>query len=269
VSPVAARSIGAVTIDFERALSFVHLVQDRTSTRIEPFPWGSTVFNDDVPERYYSNFVRLPLLPDGVDAGAVAREADIAQANLLHRQILMDRAGDGERLAAGLAGHGYEGYASALLALRRAPYRDGDPDAVEQVSFAEIRPFEVEVSRRMLTDAPVAVAERFADLRSTIHRAMNGRFYAQRIDGQIAGVCELYVDGTVAQIENVDTLEEFRGRGVARNIMVRAVREARAAGCDLIFLDADVDDWPIGFYRRLGFDELGRTWAFTRWPAAA
>jgi ribosomal protein S18 acetylase RimI-like enzyme len=258
-----------VTTDFERALAFVHLLQDRTSTRIEPFPWGCTLFNDDVPERYYSNFVRIASLPDWVDADTLARETDIAQATLPHRQILVDKEVDGQRLSTGLAGHGYGSEVSALLALRRAPYRDGDLDAVEQVGFAEIRPFEVEVSRRMLADVPVAVAERFADLRGAIQRAMDGLFYAQRIDGQIAGVCELYVDGSVALIENVDTMEEFRGRGVARNIMLRAVREARAAGADLIFLDADVNDWPIGFYRRLGFDELGRTWAFTRTPAAA
>ena len=39
---------------------------------------------------------------------------------------------------------------------------------------------------------------------------------------------------------------------------MRALQEARRAGCDLAFLVADADDWPKDLYRRLGFDDLGR-----------
>jgi hypothetical protein len=28
-----------------------------------------------------------------------------------------------------------------------------------------------------------------------------------------------------------------------------------------------LDDWPKDLYRRFGFDEIGRSWAFTRMPA--
>ncbi len=64
----------------------------------------------------------------------------------------------------------------------------------------------------------------------------------------------------------MDTLEEFRGRGVARNVVLRAVQEARAAA-DLVVIGADLDDRPLELYRRFGFDEIGRTWAFTKVPA--
>ena len=60
--------------------------------------------------------------------------------------------------------------------------------------------------------------------------------------------------GDVAQVEDVGTLEEFRGKGVARNIVLRAVDEARAAGASLVFLFADANDWPQHLYGRLGFD---------------
>jgi hypothetical protein len=35
----------------------------------------------------------------------------------------------------------------------------------------------------------------------------------------------------------------------------------------MILIEADRDDWPRELYRRLGFDEIGRTCAFLRKPA--
>ena len=110
--------------------------------------------------------------------------------------------------------------------------------------------------------------EKFADHRQVVQRAVGGRFFAQRIGDRVAGLCELYLDEGLAQVEHVDTLEEFRGRGVARNVVLRAVHEARVAGADLTVISADLNDWPIELYRRLGFDEIGRVWAFTKPPSA-
>ena len=44
---------------------------------------------------------------------------------------------------------------------------------------------------------------------------------------------------TIAQIEDVNTLEEFRGRGVARNVVLRAAEEAARSGATFVFLFAD------------------------------
>jgi ribosomal protein S18 acetylase RimI-like enzyme len=73
------------------------------------------------------------------------------------------------------------------------------------------------------------------------------------------------VDGLDAQVENVDTLEEFRGRGVARSVVLRAVEAARDADAEHVFIVADDADWPRELYARLGFDRVGRTRQFTRW----
>jgi ribosomal protein S18 acetylase RimI-like enzyme len=134
------------------------------------------------------------------------------------------------------------------------------------VSFAEARPFLVEVYRRELTGKEAALVDGFADFRRAVQEAVNGRFFAQRVDGVLAGLCELYVLDGAAQVEHVDTLEEFRGRGVARNVVLRAVHEARAAGADVVVIVADLEDWPLELYRRFGFDEIGRLWAFTKEP---
>jgi ribosomal protein S18 acetylase RimI-like enzyme len=252
--------------DFERAVAFERLLQDRTSTRVQTFRWGSALYNDDIPERFYSNFVRVEQPLDGVEVEALAQETDRALLGLPHRQIQVDDELDGERIALGLAGLGYTGDHSSYMALRRAPDRLPDLDAVTELAFEEARPFEVEVYGSLLEHEDAATIEKFADFRRVVQEAVGGRFFAQRIDGQVAGMCELYLVDGLAQVEHVDTKEEFRGRGVARNVVLRAVHEARMAGADLTIISADLNDWPIELYKRLGFDEIGRVWAFTKPP---
>jgi GNAT superfamily N-acetyltransferase len=92
--------------------------------------------------------------------------------------------------------------------------------------------------------------------------AVDTRFFAARVDGQIGSYCELYFDDRTGQIEDVLTLEPFRNHGLARATVSRALEESRAAGHDLTFLIADRDDWPKQLYAKLGFDEIGRIWEF-------
>jgi len=85
------------------------------------------------------------------------------------------------------------------------------------------------------------------------------------VDGAPGSACDLYLDGGVAQIENVVTLEEHRGLG--RAVVLAALAEARAAGCDVVFLQAEADDWPKDLYARLGFEPIGHTSVFLRKPS--
>ena len=96
------------------------------------------------------------------------------------------------------------------------------------------------------------------DAKRTIAQALTARFFAVRGGGEVVAYVDLYHDGRTAQIEDLATLEEHRGRGYASALVLRALEEARQAGCDLVFLVADAEDWPKLLYGRLGFVELGR-----------
>ena len=253
-----------MTEEFERAIAFTRRVQERTSTRVEPWAWGSALFNDTIPQRYYSNLVRVERPIPGVPGADLAHEADRALAAFPHRVIQLDDDREAERIASDLKGFGYEADRSTLMALHREPDRAPDLGSVEEISFEDAREFLTAVYRRDLETPGDGLAERFADFRAEVQHAMNGRFFAQRVDGEVAGLCELYLLDGIAQVEHVDTLEPYRGRGIARNVVLHAVHVARAAGAGMILIDADRDDWPVGLYRRFGFDEIGHTWAFMR-----
>ena len=227
------------------------------------------MFNDEIPERYFSNFVRVEQSLAGVQVVDLVAETEHTMAGLAHRQIQIHDEEDGVRIVHDLAAVGYTAEHSATLAQRRQPELASDLRLVEELPHAQVRPFLTEVYRRALPDADHNVVEKFVHFRSIVQQLVGTRFFARRIDGVVAGVCELYLHERVAQVEHVDTLEEFRGRGIASSVVLRAVSEARTAGADLVCIDADLDDRPIELYRRLGFAEIGRAWAFTKVPDAA
>src|SRR5207302_4745880 len=70
----------------------------------------------------------------------------------------------------------------------------------------------------------------------------------------------------VAQIEDVNTLERFRGRSLGRAIVQHAVDTASAAH-DVVYLEALADDWPRRLYSRLGFDVVGERHFNTLFPS--
>jgi ribosomal protein S18 acetylase RimI-like enzyme len=74
----------------------------------------------------------------------------------------------------------------------------------------------------------------------------------------------LKIDGATAMIDFVGTDPEHRGRGHGDALIAAAFAIAGDAGCDLIVLDADIDDWPRRWYGRLGFDEIALLWSATR-----
>ena len=85
-----------------------------------------------------------------------------------------------------------------------------------------------------------------------------------RAGGEVVAWCNLYRTGREAQVENVNTLPEWRRRGFARAVVLDAVGSAREAGCELVFLLADRDDWPRDFYERLGFTIIAEQRSFVR-----
>jgi ribosomal protein S18 acetylase RimI-like enzyme len=255
-----------VTSDGERAFAFQQRVLARTSTRIRQLPWGTAYFHDDFPLRYDANMAMVDRPLAGAAADDLVAALDEAYDGFAHREVEFASVADADSVALGMAGHEYAAEHIVVMARRREPDREPDLDVVEELWLDEIQPFTAEVTLREPWGAAPGVAETMAEFRRVLVEGVGARFFAQRLDGRIAGSCELYLDGEIAQIEDVNTLEEFRGRGVARNVVLRAAEEAARSGATFVFLFADEQDWPRHLYGRLGFDEVGQSRLFTRWP---
>ena len=103
-----------------------------------------------------------------------------------------------------------------------------------------------------------AVTAQLLDYKPLLERWVTVRSFGALDNGDVVSYADLYVDGRDAQIEDVATLPEHRGRGHAKAVVTRASEEARRSGADFVFLVADAEDWPQELYRRLGFDIVGR-----------
>jgi ribosomal protein S18 acetylase RimI-like enzyme len=226
---------------------------DMRGERTEASRFGLAVFDDTLPLRYDSNHLLIDRLPDAVAAGDLA-----AEAGRLGRPAVMVRdEGTGERLAPGFERLGWTVDRGLVMAHRGPPLRTADTGLVSEVDQALLRP----AHRRALAGYPWATAEvveQLLDAKLAIAKAVEARFLAVMVDGEVAAYADLYHDGRTAQVEDVATLAEHRGRGYASALVLYGLEAARRDGCDFAFLVADAEDWPKELYRRLGFADLGR-----------
>ena len=245
-----------MTEEVERAFAFMRK-GDIAGEIAEPFPHGTRVRSPTIPLRYDSNYL---LVDDPRSASADELVAEAERSGL--RLILVPDEAAGARLADGFRERaGWRIDRHLVMVLRRPAERTADLSPVDEVDEAALRP----LRERTIVSQPWGSPELAAQLlaaKPLIARRVTARFYAVRVGGEVVACSDLYYDGESAQVEDVATVEEHRGRGYATALVLRAVADARAAGNDFVFLVADDEDWPKELYRRLGFDDAGRYWKF-------
>jgi ribosomal protein S18 acetylase RimI-like enzyme len=238
--------------DLRRAFGLV-ASGDMVGARTEPTALGLAVFNDDLALRYDSNYLLVDELPETVTADALIGDAERHR----RRSIMVRHEPSGERLAADMAKRGWRVHHGLVMAHRGPSRRAPDTSVVREVEEPALRP----LRRRELAGQPWAtpmVIEQLIAAKRVIASAVEARFFAVIVDGEVVSALDLYCDGRTAQIEDVATTADHRGRGYASALVLHALAEARRTGHDLTFLVADAEDWPKELYRRLGFEDIGR-----------
>jgi len=249
--------------DLELTIAFEREIQTRTSTRLVPFAFGTAFLNDAYRVRWDSNLLWVERAASAVE---LAAEADriLGRAGMLHREIRVDDDATGKELAGGLGALGYACDRLVVMRLVGLTEPSSSTDQVEEVDLDTLRPTLETVLRREPYGDSEDTVRSLAAFRGELVRHAQARFFCARVDGEIASLCDLYQDGAVAQIEDVNTLQEFRNRGLARAVVRRAAVEALADGADLVFIQALDDDWPKQLYGKLGFGPIGHVWSFVR-----
>ncbi len=104
------------------------------------------------------------------------------------------------------------------------------------------------------------VVERMAELRQfPLLLLVPAAWVSVRLDGRIASVAYVAVDGAVAVLSGVATLPVLRGRGLARRACLAAFGWARSEGARVACLQVEAEnDAALSLYRRLGFRESYR-----------
>ena len=249
---------------FDRCVGFVRGFAERRATRVAWSEHGLALFDDQLPKAWDLNVLWL-VSAASASAYELAAEADRLQggANLAHRRVIACGVA-GARLAPEFDALGWQ-YKSFLVMPQTCTGQPIDVTRVVELTAAELESFWVEGIRK----APWAdheVVRQLSAAQGRRRRAAQVRYFALRVDRQIASTCELFCHDRVAQVESVMTVEHQRGKGYASSVISRATTEARATGHELVFVLADASDRAQQLYRSLGFQPAGRIWQFTRLP---
>ena len=250
--------------ELERCLDFIKAMAERMAGECVPSTHGVALLAPELPDVWSRNYVLLGTGHAYVSAAELAQEVDaiFRPLGLHHRKVEVFDEATGARLQPGFAKLGWTAECDVIMVAKRQPDREVDTSAVDEVTVDELVPAWTDswhLDPAVFSDH---VADQLVENKRRLPETIDTRFFAARVGGDVAAYCELYSDGSTAQIENVLTLERFRNRGLARAVVSKALGEARAAGHDLVFLIADRDDWPKELYGKLGFDVVGRIWEF-------
>ena len=252
-----------MTAELDRCVAFLRDFALRTAERTAEGRFGIAVFNDRLARVWSLNYVLAERDLDRVSAGDLAHDADrlLGAAGLVHRKVEVHQGEAGKRLEPKFRALGWSVEHDLVMPHRRAPDREADIGAVEELRADQLEEAWAEGTRGEPHGRDEEVVRQLVEQKH-VFAAAGARFFAARAEGKIATTCDLYSDGRTAQIESVLTLERFRNRGLARAVVSRALAEARADGHDLTFLLAHHDDWPRHLYTKLGFDEVGSVYDF-------
>ena len=217
--------------------------------------------NDRFRHLYWQNYLSVDPYPE-LTADVLIAEADRLFAGLPIRHLKVTDRETAARLRPGFLERGYKEAAFVTMELRRPPDREPPAADVAEVDAAVLAPSVEEGARRARGDEDVV-----RDLcRLKEELASRGvRFLAARVDGEVAGWCEMRCDDSGGQVEDVVVLEPFRGRGLARALVCGAIDRLQSDGWDPVFVVANDNDTVKDLHRRLGFDDVRRRWSFW-WP---
>ncbi|GAA2334561.1 GNAT family N-acetyltransferase [Streptomyces cuspidosporus] len=252
--------------DLERIAAFRSSFARRQAAVVTEVPGGVAVLDQE----YAASHEHNQLIVEGTSAPPeLPALAETVLGHLGHRRITVLDDAVGTACAPALTALGYSHDTELVMAYSGSaavPH-----PSVRTVTLADLRPALLRRLRDWMPEADDAVVRQLADRRTArLRGADQVRFLAVRDEnGTVASWADLYLDTAegVAQIEDVVTADTHLGRGCADAVLATALHHA--AGCGLVFLLADLHDWPRHWYARRGFTPIGRSHVFTRTRAGS
>jgi GNAT superfamily N-acetyltransferase len=245
---------------FERALTFMRASLARVADAATPIDAGVVLSTPSLPAVWSINQLRVT---KEMPFNALLDLADEQLAGFEYRQIALEHQRSGAALETSFREAHWKVARELVMVLAAGTDRRADTGIVEEPGEQET----LELVRRWYMEdvpPPSEVAQLITYARREMRALGEHLLGVRSSDGHLVAVAKLRSGEAIAQVEDVYTAPEARGRGFASAVITRAVELAHAGGHEVIFIVADDDDWPKRLYGRLGFRAAGRLWQFHR-----
>lgn len=256
------RAVVDLIVDFERRFAKAQ------ATEVRELEWGFVLLNSDFPfsQNHNRSVVTTPASADVVMADT---EQIFAEAGLGHRFVSVGDDELGHTMSGDFvsAGFSHERLVSMVWpGWTASPPSDQPVDPVRQVAVQDLRAAMIRDWRCDLPDAAEHELAQLADRTTLNAKGAEVAHLAVCEGDEVAARGELFIDRetNISQFESLYTDPRFRGRGFAGSLVREALRISQLRGCPFTFLEADLDDWPRQWYRKLGYVERRRTHHFVR-----
>jgi GNAT superfamily N-acetyltransferase len=221
---------------------------------------------------YHSAIPRVPHLNTvhveaDLPADAVEALAEELQAGLPQRRVVVDDEPVGERLTPDLTARGWTAERLMLLGRDGALPPPDTPPLAEEVPYGHVRG----LREQWIRSEPWATDDELIAQALEADRALFSgtptRAFAAFEHGRPVSYALLLDGGRDGMLEDVYTIPEARGRGLASAVIAAVLHAARAERHELVFVPTDADGRARALYERLGFEPLAIQHRFMRGPA--
>jgi ribosomal protein S18 acetylase RimI-like enzyme len=236
--------------------------------RVRPTWWGAVVTDDRYPAIWDANYARVDSGGEDLDAADIEDELLPALAavgsDVMH-VVSFDPDASGSLLAE-LSTRGHRLTFDLVMDLEEPSTTATADDTVEELPPGDELWERVAASMALFGVEARAAVEQLRDIERDVMAPAGKRWFGVRDErGALASLGALLVLEGVGYVDNVATVPEARGQGLASAVTSRIMREAGAAGAAHVWLLADPDSPTVAMYERLGFRGAGRL-AATRGP---
>ncbi|MBP9706163.1 MAG: GNAT family N-acetyltransferase [Oligoflexales bacterium] len=127
-----------------------------------------------------------------------------------------------------------------------------------QVQWQLMYKLRYDIEKNFGVTNPKTISQMLDDIKR-IQDALSGRWYLARSDafgpviGEIGLIKFTHEKSTIGRLQDVDIAPQHQKHGYGRQLLASIVKIAREEKIDALCLKADINDWPLSWYQRLGF----------------